>query len=65
VVDWIDRYAERFKNLTDPVWLQMIEDPNYRWHRRGKEYAGLFRFQDSVKRTEQREKVLAGSGADA
>ena len=25
----------------------MIEDPNYRWYRRGKEYAGLFRFQDS------------------
>jgi len=52
----------------------MIEDPNYRWYRRGKEYAGLFRFQDSekrrgrrsfsVKRAEQREKVLAGSGSD-
>lgn len=73
VVDWIDRYAERFKNLTDPVWLQMIEDPNYRWYRRGKEYAGLFRFQDSgkrrhgrsvsMKRAEQREEVLAGSGS--
>ncbi|MBA7476841.1 hypothetical protein ES707_12237 [subsurface metagenome] len=49
----------------------MIEDPNYRWYRRGKEYAGLFRFQNSakcrgrrsvsVKRAEQREKALTGS----
>jgi len=63
VVEWIDRYAERFENLSDPVWLEMIEDPNYRWYRRGKEYTGLFRFKDSVKKTEQREKVLTGSGS--
>jgi MoaA/NifB/PqqE/SkfB family radical SAM enzyme len=43
VVEWIDRYAERFKDLTDPVWLDLIEDPSYRWYKHGKEYEGLFR----------------------
>ena len=38
----IIRYAEEFKNLTDPVWLELIEDPNYRWYRHGEEYQDLF-----------------------
>jgi MoaA/NifB/PqqE/SkfB family radical SAM enzyme len=42
VVNWIDRYAEKFKNLTDPVWLELIEDPNYRWYKHGNEYKELF-----------------------
>jgi MoaA/NifB/PqqE/SkfB family radical SAM enzyme len=46
VVEWIDRYAERLKDLTDPVWLELIEDPNYRWYKHGKEYEGLFRYSD-------------------
>jgi hypothetical protein len=42
VVAWIDRYADRFKNLTDPVWLELIRDPEYRWYEHGEEYKGLF-----------------------
>jgi MoaA/NifB/PqqE/SkfB family radical SAM enzyme len=55
VVEWIDRYAERLRELTDPVWERMINDPQNRWYRHGKEYQDLFRFrrQDS------------GSGRDA
>ena len=42
VVEWIDRYAEELKELTDPAWLRLIEDPDYRWYKNGKEYKGLF-----------------------
>ena len=69
VVEWIDRYAEEFKNLTDPVWLDLIEDPNYRWYRYGNEYEGLFRSGGSsrgsvkTKRRESGKRVLAGSAA--
>lgn len=69
VVEWIDRYSERFKDLTDPVWLELIEDPNYRWYRHGKEYEGLFdssekprgSAEDQPETTENR--MLAGSSA--
>jgi MoaA/NifB/PqqE/SkfB family radical SAM enzyme len=44
VVEWVDDYALRFKQLVDPIWLEMIEDPNYRWYREGGEYRSLFRF---------------------
>ena len=50
VVEWIDDYAEEFKNLTDPVWLELIEDPNYRWYKHGKEYKELFRYHDQPQR---------------
>ncbi len=49
VVAWVDDYAARFKNLVDPIWLQMIEDPNYRWYKEGEEYKQLFRFKSSDK----------------
>jgi MoaA/NifB/PqqE/SkfB family radical SAM enzyme len=49
VVEWIDRYAERLKELTDPVWLQLIEDPNYRWYKHGREYEGLFSNSDRAR----------------
>jgi MoaA/NifB/PqqE/SkfB family radical SAM enzyme len=42
VVNWIDRYAEEFKNLTDPIWMELIRNPDYRWYEHGKEYRGLF-----------------------
>jgi len=68
-VEWIDRYAERLKDLTDPVWLELIEDPNYRWCKHGKEYQELVRYSDRSRRdaeprwqeTEKRD--LVGSGA--
>ncbi len=62
VVDWIDRYAERFKDLTDPLWLELIEDPNYRWYRYGKEYQELFRGSRKAKRRDPRKRVAVGSG---
>jgi MoaA/NifB/PqqE/SkfB family radical SAM enzyme len=66
VVEWIDRYAERFTDLTDPVWLKLIEDPSCRWYKHGKEYQELFRFHDRPRGGRERrvkeEGVLAGSG---
>jgi hypothetical protein len=68
VVEWIDGYAERLKDLTDPGWLKLIEDPNYRWYKHGREYQELFRNSDRSRRdaeagreeTEKRD--LVGSG---
>jgi hypothetical protein len=45
VVAWIDRYAERFKELTDPVWEAQIRDPSDRWYKEGEEYKALFNFR--------------------
>jgi len=45
VVDWIDRYAREFRELTDPLWERDISNPDYRWYRKGKEYRSLFRFR--------------------
>jgi len=70
VIEWIDAYAERFKNLTDPVWLELINDPNYRWYKEGREYRNLFRFHERDKHPEtaaavpaaEEEKILIGGG---
>jgi MoaA/NifB/PqqE/SkfB family radical SAM enzyme len=45
VVAWIDRYAERFKELTDPVWEAQINNPSDRWYKEGEEYKALFDFR--------------------
>jgi len=45
VVAWIDRYAERFKELTDPVWEAQIRNPSDRWYKEGEEYKALFSFR--------------------
>jgi MoaA/NifB/PqqE/SkfB family radical SAM enzyme len=45
VVDWVDRYATRFQELTDPLWEAQIRDPADRWFLEGKEYRSLFRFK--------------------
>ncbi|AEI15872.1 Radical SAM domain protein [Flexistipes sinusarabici DSM 4947] len=42
IAQWMDEYAERFAELTDPVWEEMINDPNNRWYREGREYQELF-----------------------
>ncbi len=54
VVDWIDRYAEKFKNLTEPVWQKLIQDPDYRWYKHGKEYEELFRFRNSTRHRDRK-----------
>ena len=43
VVQWVDRYAARFKELTDPEWERMINDPRNRWYREGPAYKSLFK----------------------
>jgi hypothetical protein len=50
VVKWIDNYAEKFKQLTDPVWNRQIEDPNDRWYKHGEEYNSLFWFQKQAEK---------------
>ncbi len=47
VVEWIDRYAARMQELTDPIWQAQIDDPQDRWYKDGQEYKNLFRFQTS------------------
>jgi MoaA/NifB/PqqE/SkfB family radical SAM enzyme len=44
-VAWVDQYAQRFRELTDPLWEAQINDPRDRWYREGKEYQDLFRFK--------------------
>jgi len=69
VVEWIDRYAEEFRELTDPVWLELIEDPTYRWYKHGKEYRGLFdsgdrsRGDGKAERPRTEKRILIGSGS--
>jgi MoaA/NifB/PqqE/SkfB family radical SAM enzyme len=47
VVAWVDRYAQRFKELTDPVWEAQIQDPSDRWYKEKEEYKNLFRFRSA------------------
>jgi hypothetical protein len=46
VVDWISNYAQEFKELTEPVWLKQINDPNDRWYKEKFEYKNLYCFQN-------------------
>jgi MoaA/NifB/PqqE/SkfB family radical SAM enzyme len=45
VIEWVDRYAARISELTDPAWEAQINDPNDRWYREKPEYKNLFRFR--------------------
>lgn len=47
VAAWVDAYAARFRELTEPEWLAMIADPESRWHREKNEYRNLFTFGKS------------------
>lgn len=55
VIEWVNNYAEKFKELTDPVWEKEINDPNNRWYKEGREYKELFRFQEKKKIEENKE----------
>ncbi len=44
VTGWVDLYAEKLKELTEPAWLDMIEDPESRWYKEKDEYKNLFTF---------------------
>lgn len=43
-VAWIDEYARRWKELTEPEWLAAIDNPDSRWYRGKAEYQNLFTF---------------------
>jgi len=43
VTRWIDDYAQRFKDLTEPEWLKIIENPDGRWYKEKWEYQNLFK----------------------
>ncbi len=42
VTKWVDDYARRLKELTEPEWLEMIENPASRWYKEKDEYKDLF-----------------------
>lgn len=44
VTAWVDGYAARFQQLTEPEWLHMIGNPESRWYREKDEYKNLFTF---------------------
>lgn len=44
IMQWVDNYAARLEELTEPAWLEMIENPASRWYRENKEYKNLFTF---------------------
>lgn len=43
-IAWVDQYAERWKQLTEPEWLAAIDNPDSRWYRHKDEYKNLFTF---------------------
>lgn len=44
VTRWIDDYARRFQELTDPEWNKIVENPESRWYKEKYEYQNLFKF---------------------
>ncbi len=49
VVEWVQAYGDRMKELTDPAWTALINDPGSRWYRENQEYRNLFRFRTKDK----------------
>jgi MoaA/NifB/PqqE/SkfB family radical SAM enzyme len=43
-IAWVDGYAEKFKRLTEPEWLETIDNPDSRWYKEKAEYRNLFTF---------------------
>lgn len=48
MVNWVDRYAARLQELTDPGWEETISNPNSRWFRERPEYQRLFAFKHTA-----------------
>ncbi len=44
VRQWVDAYAERLEQLTEPAWQETIRNPESRWFREEPEFGHLFRF---------------------
>ena len=45
MVAWVEQYAERMRQLTDPEWDVIINDPASRWFHEKAEYQRLFGFK--------------------
>lgn len=43
-IRWVDRYADRLKDLTEPEWLNIVGNPESRWYKEKAEYKNLFTF---------------------
>ncbi|MGA2977214.1 MAG: SPASM domain-containing protein [Spirochaetia bacterium] len=54
VIEWVDRYAERFRELTDPEWERVINDSKNRWYRNGVAYRSLFASRNDDNRMRRR-----------
>jgi hypothetical protein len=50
-VKWIDRYAEHYRKLVDPIWESVINNPESRWYKHGQRYKRLFRFQNRTRQS--------------
>lgn len=55
VAEWVDDYARRFKDLTEPEWLATIENPASRWYKEKPEYKYLFQMGKSSAEAKSRE----------
>ena len=42
ITTWIDRYAHSYAQITDPIWLEMINNPDSPWYKHKKKYQQLF-----------------------
>jgi MoaA/NifB/PqqE/SkfB family radical SAM enzyme len=47
IVHWVDAYAERLKEMTEPEWQNIICDPSNRWFKDSREYKNLFQFRQT------------------
>lgn len=47
IVKWLNAYSERMRELTDPEWDTIINDPESRWFREKPEYRRLFAFKQT------------------
>lgn len=45
VRDFIDRYSEEMHRLTEPKWQEIINNPQERWYKEGKQYKNLFKYR--------------------
>ena len=59
-VKWIDNYAEKYRSLADPIWEEIINDPESRWYKWGEGYESLFQFQTPERRAELLNRARAG-----
>ncbi len=64
VVAWIDRYSERFKELTDPLWEEEISDPEGRWYWNGPDFRRLFKNADRSDAPRPPRTQAAAAGAE-